>query len=153
MTSLVVASEVSQEITNFIRDVEAIALFKQNNLEPRVFDELAQIALFFSSMTNRGYYLKYTKNVEHNGCKLKLCIFTHDDDDMLPFLSPIPFAFGQLVSGHCVAFKKKKCWACGTMNAKKCSGCTVAYFCNSSCQRSAWKVHKTNCKKPESIAS
>ena len=152
MTSLVVASEVSQEITNFIRDVDAIAMFKQNNLEPRVFDELEQIALFFSSMTDRGYFLKYTKDVKHNGCKLKLCIFSHSDDDKLPFLSPIPFAFGHLVSAHCIAFKKKKCWTCGTFtsNAKVCSGCTVAYFCNSSCQRSAWKVHKANCKKPES---
>jgi hypothetical protein len=154
MTSLVVASDVLEEINDFIRDEDAIAMFKQNSLEPRVCDQLPDIASFFSGLTDRGFFLKYTKDVKFNGCKLKMCMFSHIDDDMLPSLSPIPFAFGHLVSAHCIAFKKKKCWSCGsfTTNAKKCSGCTVAYFCNSTCQRSGWRLHKANCKKPETIA-
>ena len=154
MTSLVVGSDVLEEINNFIREEDATAMFKQSSLEPRVCDQLPDIASFFSGLTDRGFFLKYTKDVKHNGCKLKMCIFSHIDDDKLPCLSPIPFAFGHLVSAHCIAFKKKKCWTCGTFttNSKKCSGCTVAYFCNSTCQRSGWRLHKANCKKPETIA-
>ena len=112
------------------------------------------IAELLSLLTEKGYYLDHIKKIQHNGCKLKMCIFSHSDSNKLPPRAPIPFAFGDVVSGHCFLVKKKKCWNCGSFsaNVKKCSGCTFAYFCNRRCQRLGWRLHKANCKKPETIA-
>lgn len=40
-----------------------------------------------------------------------------------------------------------RCLACGSTNEDLllCRGCSHAWFCNTSCQRSAWKKHKPNC--------
>jgi len=39
-------------------------------------------------------------------------------------------------------------------NLLKCSGCSLAYYCNSKCQKSHWKIHKKSCIafKVESVA-
>ena len=42
---------------------------------------------------------------------------------------------------------QQPCWSCGTTGVplKKCSGCTVASYCGSVCQRADWGVHKSRC--------
>jgi hypothetical protein len=46
----------------------------------------------------------------------------------------------------------KKCHHCGRVakNVLLCRGCHAVYFCDSSCQRSGWKSHKTQCRKASS---
>lgn len=43
------------------------------------------------------------------------------------------------------------CWGCNTVNAaqRKCSTCRCAYYCNVSCQKAHWRVHKQTCKQAE----
>ena len=141
------------DINQFINDNDSIMLWK--DYDSTVFcGGDRSIAEVLSVLTEKGYYLDHIKKIQHNGCKLKMCIFSHSDSNKLPPRAPIPFAFGDVVSGHCFLVKKKKCWNCGSFaaNVKKCSGCTFAYFCNRRCQRLCWRLHKANCKKPETIA-
>merc|ERR1712008_144399 len=41
-----------------------------------------------------------------------------------------------------------ECWNCGGkfLQLKTCSGCAVAKYCSSDCQKQHWKKHKTICK-------
>lgn len=40
------------------------------------------------------------------------------------------------------------CLYCGkTENLKLCTGCTMAYFCDVTCQKACWKNHKITCVK------
>ena len=42
---------------------------------------------------------------------------------------------------------KKECDVCAaSTNLKKCSGCGVAYYCSTTCQKNGWKNHKTLCR-------
>ena len=41
---------------------------------------------------------------------------------------------------------KKRCFVCHKPNAKKCSGCQCACFCNKECMVKGWKAHKKLCK-------
>ena len=45
------------------------------------------------------------------------------------------------------------CGWCGKDGAmSKCSRCLLAYFCNSDCQRAAWKSHKKVCEELSLLA-
>jgi len=45
------------------------------------------------------------------------------------------------------------CSHCGTQGDgfKRCSRCKNASYCSADCQKAAWKVHKTTCKKVEDL--
>jgi len=46
------------------------------------------------------------------------------------------------------------CSNCGNPKAElRCSQCKKVYYCNIDCQRSHWKIHKHDCRKPEHTAS
>lgn len=51
------------------------------------------------------------------------------------------------------------CSACGAMERKDgsgpmlvCGGCGVTQYCGADCQRSHWRLHKPECKRPEKQA-
>jgi tetratricopeptide (TPR) repeat protein len=45
----------------------------------------------------------------------------------------------------------KRCSACSKLfsGAMRCSGCTGTYYCNRSCQKSHWAVHKKTCARKQ----
>jgi hypothetical protein len=49
-----------------------------------------------------------------------------------------------MTEGHAI------CCVCATRNAsvRRCSGCSVAYYCGSICQRKDWSMHKKECREP-----
>jgi hypothetical protein len=50
-----------------------------------------------------------------------------------------------------IGIVENKCFSCGEIvkHRKLCTGCRqVVFYCNKSCQKDHWKVHKVECKKP-----
>eukprot|EP00172_Hildenbrandia_rubra_P002722 Plantae.Rhodophyta-Hildenbrandia_rubra.ctg3797.p1 GENE.Plantae.Rhodophyta-Hildenbrandia_rubra.ctg3797~~Plantae.Rhodophyta-Hildenbrandia_rubra.ctg3797.p1 ORF type:complete len:332 (-),score=38.95 Plantae.Rhodophyta-Hildenbrandia_rubra.ctg3797:397-1392(-) len=50
---------------------------------------------------------------------------------------------------HDYSTKKRKCYQCSDCEAdlKGCGRCKVAWYCGISCQRTDWKLHKTECHR------
>jgi formamidopyrimidine-DNA glycosylase len=42
---------------------------------------------------------------------------------------------------------KEECEKCGKHAEKKCSACSVVYYCTLACQKQDWKFHKVTCKR------
>jgi hypothetical protein len=43
---------------------------------------------------------------------------------------------------------EKECFCCGASGQlKKCSGCDIAYYCSTECQRKNWREHKKLCRE------
>lgn len=44
--------------------------------------------------------------------------------------------------------EKSNCMSCGSINPEKiCSRCHIARYCNSTCQKTHWPTHNSNCTK------
>lgn len=62
-----------------------------------------------------------------------------------PVVCEMAFQCMRQFSGYSMLVKKR-CFVCNAPNAKKCSGCQCAAFCNKECLSKGWKSHKKLCK-------